>query len=144
MPVANSGEEKYVLEMAKALRFELLQGLQKVDALGKEIGGLETGSQVQQDTLTTVTSVSSHTPAKRRLAQSVANFARRFVQTRLHPLRALPTEEEYQRLVETRSRRLSETVRATANANSLAQSYSVSCFLYLPIFLSAESVICAL
>ncbi|KAL7060345.1 hypothetical protein AAHC03_09685 [Spirometra sp. Aus1] len=115
----NSGEEKYVLEMAKALRFELLQSLQKVDALGKEIGGLE----VQQDSLA-VASVQSPTPAKRRLAQSVAKFARRFVQTRLHPLRALPTEEEYRRLVETRSNHLSETLRATESADSLTQSYS--------------------
>ncbi|BHF72549.1 Rabenosyn-5 [Sparganum proliferum] len=119
----NSGEEKYVLEMAKALRFELLQSLQRVDALGKEIGGLESGSQVQQDSLA-VASVQSPTPAKRRLAQSVAKFARRFVQTRLHPLRALPTEEDYRRLVETRSSRLSETLRATESANSLTQSYS--------------------
>ncbi|VDL92566.1 unnamed protein product [Schistocephalus solidus] len=119
----NSGEEKYVLEMAKALRFELLQGLQRVDALGKEIGGLEIGSQVQHETLTTDTAQSPK-QAKRRLAQSVANFARRFVQSRLHPLRALPTEEEYRRLVETRSSRLSENLKVTESANSLAQSYS--------------------
>ncbi|VDO03856.1 unnamed protein product [Rodentolepis nana] len=89
----NSGEEKYVLEIAKSLRMELLQSLHKIDEIGKVISSLN---------VTGVRSAGTQT----RLNRAMGKFACRFVQNNLTPLRVLPTVSEHRRLVQSRLRRL--------------------------------------
>ncbi|KAL5109358.1 Rabenosyn-5 [Taenia crassiceps] len=86
----NSGEEKYVLEIAKSLRLELLQSLQKVDEMGKTIASLDVS-----------TSRSAATQA--RLNRTIGQFARRFVQNNLPSLRVLPSAVEHRRLAQKRT-----------------------------------------
>ncbi|VUZ38682.1 unnamed protein product [Hymenolepis diminuta] len=89
----NSGEEKYVLEIAKSLRLELLQSLQKIDEIGKAISSFD------------VTGVRS-AATQARLNQAIGKFACRFVQNNLAPLRVLPSESEHRRLAQSRLQRL--------------------------------------
>nr|CDS32324.1 rabenosyn 5 [Hymenolepis microstoma] len=89
----NSGEEKYVLEIAKSLRMELLQSLHKIDEIGKAISSLD---------VTGLRSAGTQT----RINQAMGKFACRFVQNNLTPLRVLPTVSEHRRLVQSRLRSL--------------------------------------
>ncbi|VDK23132.1 unnamed protein product [Taenia asiatica] len=89
----NSGEEKYILEIAKSLRLELLQSLRKVDEIGKAIASLDVS-----------TSRSAATQA--RLNRTIGQFARRFVQNNLPSLRVLPSEMEHRRLAQKRTTEL--------------------------------------
>ncbi|VDM21834.1 unnamed protein product [Hydatigera taeniaeformis] len=91
--MANSlslGEEKYILDIAKSLRLELLQNLQKVDEIGKVIASLDVS-----------TSRSAATQA--RLNRTIGQFARRFVRNNLSSLRILPSEKEHRQLAQKRT-----------------------------------------
>ncbi|KAM7535404.1 hypothetical protein Aperf_G00000088896 [Anoplocephala perfoliata] len=114
----NSGEEKYVLEIAKSLRLELLQSLQKIDEIGKSIAALQ------------VSGVRS-AATQARLNQTVGKFARRFVQNNLAPLRVLPSETEHRRLAQSRLQRLRPSTDATptqasSTVHSPAQAVSAT------------------
>uniref|UniRef100_A0A5K3FDE1 C2H2-type domain-containing protein n=1 Tax=Mesocestoides corti TaxID=53468 RepID=A0A5K3FDE1_MESCO len=88
------GEERYILEVAKSLRLEILQSLQKIETIGKEISSLDASSQPKV------------VASQARINRTVGQFARRFVQNNLPPLRVLPTEEEHRRLSERRTTNL--------------------------------------
>ncbi|CDI97566.1 rabenosyn 5 [Echinococcus multilocularis] len=89
----NSGEEKYILEIAKSLRLELLQSLRKIDEIGKAIASLDV-------------SLSRSAATQARLNRTVGQFARRFVQNNLPSLRVLPSEMEHRRLAQKRTTEL--------------------------------------
>lgn len=89
----NSGEEKYILEIAKSLRLELLQSLRKIDEIGKAIASLDV-------------SLSRSAATQARLNRTVGQFARRFVQNNLPSLRVLPSEMEHRRLAQKRATEL--------------------------------------
>lgn len=123
------GESKYALEMAKTMRFELLQRLQKVDNLGKQITALLPKDACNAPTDNGQESAPMPSSSNARLIRTLGRAARQFVQMHLPPLQLLPSDTEYRQLVSQRSHRVvtkphneSTPVRPPMPSDSLADA----------------------
>ncbi|CAH8439149.1 unnamed protein product [Schistosoma turkestanicum] len=87
----NSGEHKYTLESARSMHSDLLQALQKIEALGRQFAKYsEPNSELYVNRVVA------------RLTLAVYRRARNFVQNYLPPLQALPTLRQYDNLTSQR------------------------------------------
>lgn len=87
----HTGEQKYALEVARNLRHDLLESLQNVDFLRRKFESLVSEAVGQEG----VKRSGPLNLASVRLARTIAQMARQFLQTNLPPLRALPTVQQY-------------------------------------------------
>ncbi|TPP62212.1 hypothetical protein FGIG_02549 [Fasciola gigantica] len=111
----HSGEQKYALEVAKNVRHDLLESLQNIDLLRRKFEDL-VSQAVGQDG---VKKLGSPNVASVRLARTIAQMARQFLQMNLPPLRALPTMQQYDSLAAQRKDEL--TARWEEEDRALAQ-----------------------
>ncbi|VDP80678.1 unnamed protein product [Echinostoma caproni] len=114
-----NGEQRYALDVAKTMRHELLESLQNIDLLRRKFEDLVNQAVGQGG----VKKSGSMNLASVRLARTIAQMARQFLQVNLPPLRALPTLQQYDSLAAQRKDELAarweEEERALAQVSPL-------------------------
>ncbi|KAA3678780.1 rabenosyn-5 [Paragonimus westermani] len=119
----HSGEQRYPLELAKSMRHDLLDSLQNIDALRRQLEEMicpkgkvdqSTSSDTAPRTHINLTSV--------RLIRTISKMARQFLQTNLPPLRALPTLCQYDTLAAQRQDELAARWAAEDRALALLET----------------------
>ncbi|KAF5401971.1 Rabenosyn 5 [Paragonimus heterotremus] len=115
----HSGEQRYPLELAKSMRHDLLDSLQNIDQLRRQLEGMVSSkSKTDQSASSDTNPQTQINLTSVRLIRTISKMARQFLQTNLPPLRALPTLRQYDSLAAQRQDELA--VRWAAEDRALA------------------------
>ncbi|KAF6779094.1 hypothetical protein AHF37_01332 [Paragonimus kellicotti] len=119
----HSGEQRYPLELAKSMRHDLLDSLQNIDALRRQLEEMVSPkSKMDQSTPSDTAPQTQINLTSIRLIRTISKMARQFLQTNLPPLRALPTLRQYDSLTAQRQDELAARWAAEDRALALLET----------------------